>query len=81
MDRAIFDLKASVEATSLYILLSALSDRGQPLSLKVARPLWNGAEEDLAKGAKELIQRGVLKATLPLTEETTLYINAKSDWQ
>ena len=32
MDRAIFDLDASVEATSLYIILCSLMDAGQALT-------------------------------------------------
>ncbi len=43
MDRAIFNLEASVEATSLYILLCALLDQGEPLTLDRAHRAmeWN----------------------------------------
>ena len=81
MDRAIFDLEASIEATSLYILLSALSDQGLSLNLKTARFRWNGAEEELFNAAEELVKRGVLHATLPITEETPLHINPSNEWR
>jgi hypothetical protein len=81
MDRAIFDLEASVEATSLYILLSALSDQGVVLNLKTARFRWNGSEEELFNGADELVKRGVLEATLPLSEETPLHIAPSTEWR
>jgi len=80
MDRAIFELEASVTATSLYILLCALADQGRALTLKNARVQWNGTEEALFEGAGELASRGVLMAESPLTEETPLQINPSSEW-
>jgi hypothetical protein len=80
MDRAIFDLRASVEATSLYILLCALADQGDSLSLDRASIQWNGSREDLFRAAEELIQRGVLAASQPLTLDQPLELNPSENW-
>ncbi len=60
MDRAIFDLKVSVEATSLYILLCALMDGGQAPTLENARQKWTGTEESLLAAAQELVRKCVI---------------------
>jgi hypothetical protein len=80
MDRAIFDLRASVEATSLYILLCALSDQGETLTLERAGVPWNGTGEELVKAAEELIHRGVLAGRQPLTPHQPLAINPSDEW-
>jgi hypothetical protein len=81
MDRAIFDLRASVEATSLYILFCALLDQGEFLTLARASVLWNGTREDLLKAAGELIQRGVLSASEGLTPDELLQLNPRDHWR
>jgi len=81
MDRAIFDLKASVEATSLYILLCALLDQGEPTSIERARVQWNGTEDGLIRAAQELMIRGVLELRNPLSEKTVLTLNPKGQWR
>ncbi|NLI81369.1 MAG: hypothetical protein GX443_06725 [Deltaproteobacteria bacterium] len=61
MDRAIFDLRASVEATSLYILICALLDQGEErVTLNRAFQQWNGTREELMQAADELSRRGVV---------------------
>ncbi len=81
MDRAIFNLEASVEATSLYILLCALHDQEETLTIDRARVQWNGTREDLARAAEELIRRGVLVASRPLAQDQPLYINPADEWR
>ncbi len=81
MDRAIFQMNASVEATSLYILLCALSDEGNPVTLKTARERWNGSEKDLMNGALELVQLGVIQGEEPLSHEAPLHIQPRDRWQ
>ena len=80
MDRAIFNLEASVEATSLYILLCALLDQGEPLTLDRAQLQWNGSREDLVKAAAELIQRGVVAGSQPLPPHQLLQVNPSDQW-
>jgi hypothetical protein len=82
MDRAIFNLKTSVEATSLYILLCALLDQGETLTLNRARVQWNGTTEELVKAAEELAEKGVLAATSkPLGHDQPLQLNSPAQWQ
>ena len=81
MDRGIFDLEASVEATSLYILLCALLDQGDTLTLDRASVQWNGSREDLVTAANELIQRGILAGNQPLTQDQPLQLNPRDQWQ
>jgi hypothetical protein len=81
MDRAIFRLQASVEATSLYILLCALEDQEEPLTLERARIQWNGTREDLLRAAEELIQRGVLGGPQHVVQDLPIWINHSEDWR
>jgi hypothetical protein len=81
MDRAIFDLNASVEATSLYILLCALYDEGRAATLENARDRWNGGEENLFEAARELMKRGVIEEAHPLDEGTPLRITPRHEWR
>jgi hypothetical protein len=80
MDRAIFDLQASVEATSLYILLCALLEQEETVTLEQAERLWNGTPEGLLKAAEELVQRGVLDGGKELSPAQPLTINSKDRW-
>lgn len=80
MDRAIFDLDASVEATSLYILLCALMDMGRPPTLEEALPKWNGTEETLTHAAEELRSRCVISVNLPIAKSAHLHPNTRDKW-
>jgi hypothetical protein len=81
MDRAIFDLKATVEATSLYILLCALVDQGETPTLNRATVQWNGNRESLARAAEELMERSVLEKSQPMDGDRPLKINPKEEWE
>lgn len=80
MDRGIFNLKASVEATSLYILLCALADEQEPLTLERASRQWNGTGKDLFDAARELQQRGVLTGNEPITLDRHLHLTPSYEW-
>jgi hypothetical protein len=80
MDRAIFNLKTSVEATSLYILLCALMDQGETLTLDRARVQWSGTNEELVRAAEELAERGVLVTGIPLALDQPLELNSPAQW-
>ena len=76
MDRAIFDLNASVGATSLYILVCALLDQGEDgITLDRVGLQWNGSREELYAAAEELVLRGVLSGG-----SDHFHVNAKENW-
>jgi hypothetical protein len=76
MDRAIFDLNASVGATSLYILICALLDQGeQGITLDRVSLQWNGSREELHVAAEELVRRGVLSGG-----DGHFHVNSKGKW-
>lgn len=62
MDQRIFELKLSVEATSLYLLMVGLADGGASLSLQTVAPFWNGGEAELDAAFAELEARKVALA-------------------
>ncbi len=80
MDRSIFDMKASVEATSLYILLCALMDGGLAPTLENAMMKWTGSEETLMAAAEELIRRGIIAGRVPVPKEMHLHPNTPDKW-
>ncbi|MGA2400228.1 MAG: hypothetical protein ABSG91_00790 [Syntrophobacteraceae bacterium] len=80
MDRAIFDLKVSVEATSLYILLCALMDGGQAPTLENALQKWTGTEESLLSAALELIRRCVIISAVPIPRDVHLHPATRDQW-
>jgi len=80
MDRAIFDLKISVEAASLYIVLCALMDAGQPPTLENARLKWTGTDESLLTAAQELVRRCVITGNVPIPEDMHLHPLTRDRW-
>ena len=80
MDRAIFELKASMEATSFYILLCALMDAGQAPTLENALPKWTGTEESMLTAAEELIKRCVLRVSTPIPQDMHLHPTTRDKW-
>jgi len=79
MDRAIFNLGLSVEATSLYILICALLDQKEVPTLNRARIQWNDSEEKLLSAVEELAERGVV-ARRPAGGDDPLRLNARENW-
>ncbi len=80
MDRAIFDLRVSVEATSLYILLCALMDGRQAPTLENARQKWTGTGESLLAAAQELVRRCIITGAVPIPEDMHLHPNTRDRW-
>jgi len=81
MDRAIFDLKISVEATSAYILICSLVDQDHAPTLKTIRSLWNGNEESLLAALHELMEKQVLEPWEVLTEESHVSVSPAEKWR
>jgi len=80
MDRMIFELKASIFATSLYLLICSHLDEGERPTLNNAREAWNGTEENLVQAAVELMERRVLASAAPLDFDQPLFVNPREKW-
>jgi hypothetical protein len=81
MDRAIFHLRTSVAATSLYLLICSLLDEGQAPTLDRTKVLWNGTEEELNAAMQELIQRGILIEPRSTVNGRPQQLDLTSNWR
>jgi hypothetical protein len=81
MDRNIFNLRVSVEATSVYILICSLLDQGQSPTLQQIRSLWNGTEDSLRRALLELMERQVLSSARDLPEDYPLAVYPGNQWK
>jgi hypothetical protein len=59
MEQRIFDLKLSVEGTSLYLLLVGLTDSGATLNRDTVLKFWNAPSEQMDQAFTELVVRRV----------------------
>jgi hypothetical protein len=64
MDRKIFTLNLSVEATSAYILLCTFVEGGAPVTVESLESFWNGPHEALPSALTELTSRGIIEEIL-----------------
>jgi hypothetical protein len=63
MDKAIFNLGLSTEATSLYILIEALVSEGKEVSFPACEARWTSDCAEMATAMAELEARGVVDVT------------------
>jgi len=64
MDRKIFTLSLSVEATSAYILVCTFAEGGAPATVESLGPFWNGPPQSLPSALTELQSRGIIEEIL-----------------
>lgn len=81
MDRAIFSMRASVPATSLYLLICSLLDEGQAPTFSRAMELWNGSEEEFQAAIQELTQRGILVPPQFVANGRPPQLDLTSNWR
>ncbi len=81
MDRAIFHLKASIPATSLYILICSMLDEGEEPTLERARQMWNGTEENFHEALTELNKRGILEPAPSWVENHSERLYLNREWR
>jgi hypothetical protein len=81
MDRNIFNLRVSLEATSVYILICSLLDQGHSPTLQLIRSLWNGTEDALRKALLELMERQVLSPARDFPEDYPLAVYPGDKWK
>jgi hypothetical protein len=60
MDRKIFALNLTVEATSAYILICSLAEGGAPVTVESLGAFWNAPWEALPPALEELKSRGII---------------------
>lgn len=81
MDRKIFNLELSVEATSAYIVVtSILSENARP-DLESIRNRWIKSDEELDQALGELVGRQVLQVQSSPQGETLYYPKPSSLWR
>jgi hypothetical protein len=77
MGQQIFDLKLSVEGTSLYLLITGLFDAGVKVNREVAVKVWNAPEEQIDQVFVELVARGVAG----VDANGNWYLRSATDWR
>jgi hypothetical protein len=77
MDTQIFNLKLSLHATSLYILVSDLVDGGVRPTREVIRERFNASDEDTELALQELLNHKVLYQSA----QGSYHPNAASLWE
>jgi hypothetical protein len=81
MDRNIFNLKLTVEATSAYIIVTAVMGENVHPTREVIRAKWNKDDRDLEAALSELMDRGVLQHRTGLDGADLYYPNPSSLWR
>lgn len=73
MDQMIFKIGLSVKTISVYLLCCGLSDSGRPVTSRNLMDVWNGSEEELAHGLKNLEGRNILLKIISDRKENSVY--------
>ena len=81
MDRKIFKLNLSVEATSAYILLCNLAESGAPVTIESAGTFWNDTPEALVSALKELNRHGIIFEAQDANQVRQYYVNPSDSWK
>ena len=81
MDRKIFKLNLSVEATSAYILICNLAESGTPITIESAGTFWNDEPEALVSALKELNRHGIIFEALDANQMRQYYVNPSDRWK
>ena len=81
MDRKIFKMKLSVEATSAYILICTLAESGTPVTIESAGSFWNDSPEALTRALTELSRHGVIYEVLDAKQIRQYFVNPPDLWE
>ena len=81
MDRKIFNLNLSVEATSAYILICNLAESGTPITIESARTFWNDSPEALVSALEELDRHRIIFEALDAKQMRQYYLNPSDRWK
>jgi hypothetical protein len=80
MDRKIFSLNLSVEATSAYILICNLAESGTPITIESAGTFWNDTPEALVNALEELSRHSIIFEMLDANQMRQYYLNSSDRW-
>ena len=81
MDRKIFAMNLSLEATSAYILICTLAESGAPITIESAGSLWNDSPEALTRAIEELNHRRVIYEELDAKQRRQYLLNPSDLWE
>lgn len=81
MNRKIFALNLSVEATSAYILICTLADSGTPVTIESAGTFWNDTPEALVNALEELNRHRIIYEALDSNQVRHYYLNPPDLWK
>ena len=81
MDRKIFNLNLSVEATSAYILISNLAESGTPITIESAGTFWNDTPDALVSALEELKHHCIIVEVLDANQMRQYYLNSSDRWK
>ncbi|MEW5722068.1 MAG: hypothetical protein AB1896_03110, partial [Thermodesulfobacteriota bacterium] len=81
MDRNIFRMNLSVEATSAYILVTALLGENQRPSLDLIQARWTTTAQALEQALAELLARNVVRHAAAPDGRDLYYPNPASLWR
>ena len=81
MDRKIFALDLTVEATSAYILICGLVESSAPATVESLGAFWNAPREALSSALQELKGRGIIREILDERLMRRYLPNPPDSWQ
>lgn len=81
MERKIFSMNLSVEATSAYILICTLAESGAPVTIESAGSFWNDSPEALTTALHELSRHRVIHEELDSKQIRQYFVNPSNLWE
>jgi hypothetical protein len=81
MDRKIFEMNLSVEATSAYILICNLAESGTPITIESAGTFWNDKPEALVRALEELNLHGIIFEAQDANQMRQYHLNPSNRWR
>lgn len=81
MDRKIFAMNLSVEATSAYILICTLAESGAPITIESAGSFWSDSPEALTRALEELNHHRIIYEELDAKQRRQCLLNPSDLWE
>jgi hypothetical protein len=81
MDQAIFNQGLSIEATSLYIVITTLVSEHQPSTLENIEARWTARHQDLQAALDELKSRSIVRRELAPDGQMVHLPNPSTLWR